>query len=186
MRAGVNGILPPTFKSEQQDSKAGFTGSQEESKALFTGSLNLMQQTNTRYGRLKDAFGGLSDKKLGDELGVTKQAVSQWKRGITEPGEAVLIIAAEKTELPYKWLLTGDKKYLPSESNKNLNADEKMPAQAMTFESFKAELRALGVEDVNPLKSFEGLTPADMDEILAVARSTVKTMVEQKIKARNK
>jgi hypothetical protein len=52
----------------------------------------------------------------------------------------------------------------------------------ITFERFIAELQALGVEDFNAAKGWKKLTSADMEEVLAVARSTVKAMVEQKLK----
>jgi len=58
--------------------------------------------------------------------------------------------------------------------------------EPMTLEKFVAELQALGVEDFNPAKGIRALTPADMEEILAVVRSTAQTMVEQKLKAKKK
>jgi transcriptional regulator with XRE-family HTH domain len=54
--------------------------------------------------------------------------------------------------------------------------------QPMTLERFVSELQSLGVEDFNPAKGMKSLTPADMEEILAVVRATVKTMIEQKTK----
>lgn len=54
--------------------------------------------------------------------------------------------------------------------------------QPMTLERFVQELQTLGVEDFNPAKGMKQLTPSDMEEILAVVRATVKTMVEQKTK----
>lgn len=60
------------------------------------------------------------------------------------------------------------------------------PSEPMTAERFFAELQALGVEDFNPAKGMNALTPTDMEEILAVVRSTAITMVEQKIKAKKK
>jgi hypothetical protein len=62
--------------------------------------------------------------------------------------------------------------------------------EPMTVERFVNELRALGVEEVNPVKSIKGLTPADMEEIIAVARenvrATVITMVEHRLKGKRK
>lgn len=58
--------------------------------------------------------------------------------------------------------------------------------QKMTLERFIAELEALGVEDFNPAKGMSALSAADMEEIIAVARSTVRAMVEQKIKNKKK
>ena len=60
------------------------------------------------------------------------------------------------------------------------------PPEPMTLQRFFAELVALGVEDFNAAKGITALTPADMEEILAVVRSTAQTMVEQKIKAKKK
>jgi transcriptional regulator with XRE-family HTH domain len=60
--------------------------------------------------------------------------------------------------------------------------------EPLTLERFIAELQALGVEEINPAKGMKALTPADMEEILEVAKSnvraTVTTMVEQKIKGK--
>ena len=58
--------------------------------------------------------------------------------------------------------------------------------EPMTLKRFFAEMVALGVEDFNAAKGITALTPADMEEILAVVRSTAQTMVEQKIKAKKK
>lgn len=58
--------------------------------------------------------------------------------------------------------------------------------EPMTRERFFAELMAMGVEDFHAAKGTTALTPADMEEILAVIRSTAKTMVEQKIKAKKR
>jgi transcriptional regulator with XRE-family HTH domain len=58
--------------------------------------------------------------------------------------------------------------------------------EPMTLQRFVDELQALGVEDFNPAKGMRALTPADMEEILAVVRSTAQTMVEQKLKAKKK
>jgi transcriptional regulator with XRE-family HTH domain len=58
--------------------------------------------------------------------------------------------------------------------------------EPMTRERFFAELMAMGVEDFHAAKGTTALTPADMEEILAVVRSTAKTMVEQKIKAKKR
>ena len=66
------------------------------------------------------------------------------------------------------------------------NAYRGKDPEPMTRERFFAELMALGVEDFHAAKGVMALTPADMEEILAVIRSTAKTMVEQKIKARKK
>jgi transcriptional regulator with XRE-family HTH domain len=77
-----------------------------------------MEKASPIYLRLKDAFGGLNDVRLGAELGVTKQAVSQWRAGKTEPSEAVLLTAQEKTGLSYKWFLTGDRQHLEEGSGK--------------------------------------------------------------------
>jgi len=54
--------------------------------------------------------------------------------------------------------------------------------EPMTLEKFVTELQGLGVEDFNPAKGMKSLTQADMEEILAVVRATVKTMIEQKTK----
>jgi transcriptional regulator with XRE-family HTH domain len=59
-------------------------------------------------------------------------------------------------------------------------------SEPMTRERFFAELMAMGVEDFHAAKGTTALTPADMEEILAVVRSTAKTMVEQKIKAKKR
>jgi transcriptional regulator with XRE-family HTH domain len=60
------------------------------------------------------------------------------------------------------------------------------PPEPITRERFFAELMALGVEDFHAAKGVMALTSADMEEILEVIRSTAKTMVEQKIKAKKK
>ena len=54
--------------------------------------------------------------------------------------------------------------------------------EPMTLERFAAELQGLGVEDFNPAKGLKQLTPADMEEILAVVRATARAMIEQKTK----
>lgn len=58
------------------------------------------------------------------------------------------------------------------------------PPEPLTLDRFVAELRAMGVEDFHAAKGMNGLTARDMEEILAVVRSTAKTMVEQKLKGK--
>jgi hypothetical protein len=58
----------------------------------------------------------------------------------------------------------------------------------MTLEKFIAELRTLGVEDFHSIRSMKGLTPADMEEIIVVAKNnakvTAQTMIEQRTKGK--
>jgi hypothetical protein len=62
--------------------------------------------------------------------------------------------------------------------------------EPMTRERFIEELESLGVEDFNPKKGMKALTPSDMEEILEVARAsaktTIQTMIEQKIKGKDR
>ncbi len=64
-------------------------------------------QVNTLYRRLKEAFNDATDQELARRLNVSKQAVSQWKSGASQPSERVLIHAASITGTQLGWLLTG-------------------------------------------------------------------------------
>lgn len=64
------------------------------------------------------------------------------------------------------------------------------PPAPMTRELFLEEMERLGVDDFNPVKGWKKLTPADMEEIIkvarreahAAARSAAQVMIEQKLK----
>ena len=138
------------------------------------------------YSRIKDAFNGIADSKIATELGVEKQSVYQWKIGRTKPSIENLLKAEEKTGLPYKWFLTGDKAYLSTENKEEPNNLDK----PMTLERFIEELKAMGAEDFHSIKSMRGLSPADMEEILATARrnaqATAQAMIELRIKGKRR
>lgn len=142
------------------------------------------------YQRIKDAFNRASDVSISKELKISRAAVSQWKTGDTAPSDGTLLLVAEITGKPYKWLKTGESKYLSSEDKETSKITEKTQAEQMSLERFVTELQSLGVEDFNPAKSLKALTPADMEEILAVARSTARstaqTMIKQRVKAKQK
>lgn len=132
------------------------------------------------YKRIKTAFKEASDGAIARELGATKSAVSQWKSGGTKPSDSTLLKVEEMTGTPIKYLQTGDPKYLLSMNGKRQKTVDELPDEPITLKRFATELQELGVEDFNPAKGMKALTPDDMREILAV----VKTMVEQKIKAK--
>lgn len=48
-----------------------------------------------------------SNERFGNMVGVSKQAVSQWKRGDAIPGIYTAIEVAKKLEIALDWLLTG-------------------------------------------------------------------------------
>jgi transcriptional regulator with XRE-family HTH domain len=50
---------------------------------------------------------GLTQKELGDELGVTSQAVSKWERGENFPDTELLVIISEKYDVSIDDLLRG-------------------------------------------------------------------------------
>jgi transcriptional regulator with XRE-family HTH domain len=50
---------------------------------------------------------GLTQKELGDELGVTSQAVSKWERGENFPDTDMLVIISEKYDISIDDLLRG-------------------------------------------------------------------------------
>lgn len=84
-----------------------------------------MQMTNQAdpalYQRIKKALRGAADATIARRLQVTKQAVSQWKKGITAPTAYKLIRVAEIANIPLEWLLTGDEKHLSSDKRWLLN-----------------------------------------------------------------
>lgn len=118
-------------------------------------------------------------------IGVTQSALSQIENDRIKPSDetAAAIQKALESHLSKEYLesiLHG--KYFLIEPS----IVESKLVEPMTLERFVQELQALGVEDFNPAKGIVALTSSDMEEILAVARSTVKTMVEQRIKARQR
>ena len=52
-------------------------------------------------------YADYSNEKFGGVLGVTKQAISQWKRGDAIPGIATAIELAKALDVSIDWLLTG-------------------------------------------------------------------------------
>ncbi len=162
------------------------------------------------YIRIKAAFGNASDASIARRLNLTKQSVAKWKKG-GSPSRSVLVRIAGINNIPLEWLMTGNEMFLEPKivarlsvfleaaeghavEDENIEiqlekynriAEGKLP-EPMTLPKFVAELQSLGVEDFNPAKGLTQLTAADMEEILAIVRSTVRTMVEQRIKAKRK
>lgn len=136
------------------------------------------------YARIKDAFGDASDANIARALKIGKSAVSQWRNGDTIPSTDTLLLISEITGVSLAFLQ--GKEEAEGEGNREVETS----AQPMTFERFVSELHALGVEDFHSIKSMEGLSPADWEEIIAVAknnaRTTAETMIEQRLKRRGK
>lgn len=137
------------------------------------------------YVRIKAAFNNASDAEIGRQVKLTKQSVGRWKDG-GRPRDAVLDKISKITNVPIEWLLTGNESFLDKRTLERLKLEVHSESTDMTLNKFLAELQSLGVEDFNPAKGLSHLTQADMDEILAITRSTVKTMIEQRIKMRQK
>jgi transcriptional regulator with XRE-family HTH domain len=137
------------------------------------------------YARIKDAFGDASDANIARALGIGKSAVSQWRNGITVPSTDTLLLISEITGFSLAFLKGEEESSL---SEREGNREVETLSQPMTFERFISELRALGVEDFHSIKSMEGLSSADWEEIIVVAknnaRTTAKTMIEQRLKRR--
>jgi transcriptional regulator with XRE-family HTH domain len=132
------------------------------------------------YERVKRAFGKDSDAKISRRLNLDKSAVSKWKNGETKPSTDTLLLVAELTGVPLAQLKGEEEigeEYIPP--TENLQGE-------MTPERFTKELQALGVEDFHSIKSMKGLTPADMEEIIAVAKNTAKTTAQTMIEQRTK
>jgi transcriptional regulator with XRE-family HTH domain len=139
------------------------------------------------YLRIKEAFGDASDAGIARRLGIGKSAVSQWRNGSTVPSTDTLLRISELTGVPLA-ALKGEAEFSHAEGEGDRGVETS--SQPMTFERFISELRALGVEDFHSIKSMEGLSPADWEEIISVAknnaRTTAETMIEQRIKRRGK
>ena len=139
------------------------------------------------YRRIKDAFGDASDANIARMLKIGKSAVSQWRNGATVPSTDTLLLISEMTGFSLAFL-KGEEEFSLSEEEGNREVGTS--SQPMTFERFISELRALGVEDFHSIKSMEGLSSVDWEEIIAVAKSnartTAETMIEQRIKHRGK
>ena len=50
---------------------------------------------------------GMKAGHMADHLGVTRETVSRWMVGRTRPSEATLRAWADRTGVPYDWLVNG-------------------------------------------------------------------------------
>lgn len=136
---------------------------------------------------------GLSQKALARMVGIKQPSLSDIESGKTKNPDLHTKIALAR-ELNSNLGEPELDEYLLKRSENDSRVPEEgiiavafsRPSEPITLERFVMELQALGVEDFNPAKGMNALTPTDMEEILAVLRSTAKTMVEQKIKAKKK
>lgn len=120
-------------------------------------------------------------KESGDGLSYSKMAARSG--GLVAVSTLHGVMSGKTKELTPD-TIAGLAKMLGVSDGHILTALRDKPLEPMTLERFVSELQELGAEDVNPAKSMSALTPADMEEIIAVTRSNVRTMVEQKLKAK--
>ena len=137
------------------------------------------------YLRIKKAFNGAPDVAIARQISEAggkagKSAISQWRNGETVPSTDNLLIISKLTGVPLE-VLNGER-----EVDDEGRTEVETASQPMTFDRFVRELRNLGVEDFHSIKSMRGLSPADMEEIIAVAKSnaraTAQTMIEKRTK----
>jgi len=63
------------------------------------------------YRRIKRAFGEASDNRIAEALATSRQAVSLWKTGKSEPDGHKLIRAADVTGIQLQWFITGEERH---------------------------------------------------------------------------
>jgi len=134
--------------------------------------------------RIRTLAGGGNDKEIAPELGVSAASISHWKRG-EGPGKKKLKQIAEKYNVTLDYLLHGDETD-KSNSEKKDNSSPETALTPMTRGRFIAELQSFGVEDFHSIKSMEGLSPTDMEEIIAVVKNNAKTTAQMMIELRTK
>ncbi|MBA3241988.1 MAG: helix-turn-helix transcriptional regulator [Acidobacteria bacterium] len=154
---------------------------------------NLRLAGEALVNRIRKEVGGGNNKEVAEKLTklgikVSPQLISNWKKG-QGPTRKRLTQIAEKCNVSIDSLLYGDIDKRKNRENDEGNLTRAETSQEpMTPKRFAAELRALGVEDFHSTKSMKGLTPTDMEEIIAVtkmnAKTTAQTMIEQRIKAK--
>ena len=72
--------------------------------------------------RIREARNQLSQRELGNRIGVTDTTVSSWERGVTEPNASQTTAIVHATGCNEHWLLTGEGEPFPAEG------DGKVPA----------------------------------------------------------
>ena len=105
-------------------------------------SARLPINTAGLFDRIKEAYEWASDKDIADDLGVSAQAVSNWRKGVG-PSRATLGRIAEARSVPLEWLLTGDSSPRVSKTGVD-SVDIRIRVSRELFDQISEEARARG------------------------------------------
>lgn len=108
----------------------------------------------------------LTQAQLGEAVGVTSQAVSQWERGETTPELPKILPLARRLDVPESWLLS-----------ENARIEDLDPAEAAPPEQpAKLKTQVVGYVGAGAKAHYYAVAQGELEEVDAPANSTEKTV----------